>query len=373
MKTLKKMAAAFAAALAVMSCEKTELGSSSAKEEQLQRANEQFVDAVVVPTYRSLADECLKLQATLESLTETTTDVLVDQACKQWRNARQYWEWSEAFLFGAASKYSIDPHIDTWPLDRAALEGVLNNQTMMDDIENYVGNFNNGLLGFHGLEFIIFRDGKNRHASDITKNEARYAAAVAADLTLSACRLEAAWAGIDNVSEEKQSILEEAEMEPEDNFGEQMKLCGQAGSVWKSVTAGSEQIIEGCKDIVDEVGNSKIGKPYTGEDKNYIESPYSENSITDFYDNIVSIRNAYFGKFGATSAETNSVSAYIASVDKDTDARLIAAIENCLNAIDAMPRPFVNKYTDPKVKEAIDACDDLNNALEAARKVLIEQ
>jgi len=78
MKTLKKMAAAFAVALAVMSCEKTELGSSSAKEEQLQRANEQFVDAVVVPTYRSLADECLKLQATLESLTETTTEALVD-------------------------------------------------------------------------------------------------------------------------------------------------------------------------------------------------------------------------------------------------------------------------------------------------------
>ena len=38
-----------------------------------------------------------------------------------------------------------------------------------------------------------------------------------------------------------------------------------------------------------------------------------------------------------------------------------------------MPRPFVKNYKDAKVKAAIDACNDLNDALEAARKVLIEQ
>jgi len=373
MKTSKKLAAAIAVALAAVSCEKSGLGDDSAKDARLQKVNEQFVDEVVVPTYKSLADECIKLQATLESLTETKTDALVAQACKQWKNARQYWEWSEAFLFGAASQYGIDPHIDTWPLDKVALDGVLNNDAMMDNIDKYVPNFNGGLLGFHGLEYIIFREGKERAASDISDKEVKYAIAVAADLTVSACHLEAAWAGLDNVTEEKQTILEDAEVELFDEFGRQMKLSGQTGSLWTSVTAGSEQIIEGCKDIVDELGTSKIGKPYTGDDVNYIESPYSWNSITDFYDNIVSVRNAYFGKFGATSAETNSVSAYIASVDRDTDAKLIAAIDDCLKAIDAMPRPFVNNYTDPKVYAAIKACDDLNNALEAARQVLIEQ
>ena len=59
--------------------------------------------------------------------------------------------------------------------------------------------------------------------------------------------------------------------------------------------AAMQQIIDGCMDISDEVGTSKIGKPHTGEDKNYIESPYSENSITDFYDNILSIQNSYMG------------------------------------------------------------------------------
>lgn len=373
MRTLMKLAAVLAAVFAMVSCEKSGLGIDTAKDQALQKANEQFVDGTVVPTYKALADECLALQSTLEKLRETKTDALVKEACKQWKDARQFWELSEAFLFGAASQYGIDPHIDTWPLDKVALAGVLSNDTMMDNIENYVPNFNGGLLGFHGLEYIIFRDGNERAASDISEKEVKYAIAVAADLTVSACHLEAAWAGLDNVTEEKRAILEDAGEERFGEFGRQMKLSGQTGSLWTSVTAGSEQIIEGCKDIVDEVGKSKIGKPYTGEDENYIESPHSWNSITDFYDNIVSVRNAYFGKLGATVAETHSVSAYIASVDKDTDAKLVAAIEDCLKAIDAMPRPFVKNYRDAKVKAAIDACNDLNDALEAARKVLIEQ
>ena len=373
MRTLMKLAAVLAAVFAMVSCEKSGLGIDTAKDEALQKANEQFVDGTVVPTYKALADECLALQSTLEKLRETKTDALVKEACKQWKAARQFWELSEAFLFGAASQYGLDPHIDTWPLDKTQLDQVLSTKEIMDNIDKYVSNFNNGLVGFHGLEYIIFREGKERSASDIPELEIKYAIAVSADLTLSACHLEAAWAGLDNVTEEKRAILEDAGDERFGEFGRQMKLSGQTGSLWTSVTAGSEQIIEGCKDIVDEVGKSKIGKPYTGEDENYIESPHSWNSITDFYDNIISVRNAYFGKLGATVAEPHSVSAYIASVDKDTDAKLVAAIEDCLKAIDAMPRPFVKNYKDAKVKAAIDACNDLNDALEAARKVLIEQ
>lgn len=373
MKKLIKAIFAFSAVLAAVSCEKSGFGDSGAKDAVLQKANEQFVEETVIPTYRALADESLALQKVLEQLGKNRNDALVKESCAKWKSARQYWEWSEAFLFGAAQRYDIDPHIDTWPLDRTALENLLGSEKMMADIENVVPNLNNGLLGFHAIEYIIFRDGKERAASEITADEMKYVIAVSADLALKACQLEALWTGIENVTEEKQAVLEDGEARLDDNFGEQMMLCGQTGSLWTSVTAGSEQIIEGCKDIVDEVGNSKIGKPYTGEDVNYIESPHSWNSITDFYDNIVSVRNAYFGGLGATSAKAGSVSAYIAGVDKAADDALVAAIENCLKAINAMPHPFVKNYRDAKVKEAIDACDVLNNALEAVRQVLIEQ
>ena len=370
-QSFKFAAALMVCALAAVACDKSSTEPSSAKEEALQKVNEAFVDNTVIPTYKNLADKSLELQAAIEKLQADPTDANVKAACDLWKSARQYWEWSEAFLFGAASKYYIDPHIDTWPLDKVALENLLDSDKMMADIENTVANLNNGLVGFHGIEYIIFRDGKERAASSIPAKELLYAAAVAKDLSLSAARLEAAWAGLDNVSAVKKEMIEDAEMEPADDFGEQMKLSGQAGSVWKSVTAGSEQILEGCKDIVDEVGSQKIGKPYTGEDVNYIESPHSWNSIEDFYDNIVSVRNAYFGALGATAAQTYSVSAYLAGVDKAADDGVKTAISVCLDKISAMPKPFVKNYKDAKVKDAIDACNALNDALEAARQALI--
>ncbi len=373
MKKITVVAAVSLAALAAVGCEKANTVDTSATDAKLQKINGQFVDKVVVPTYKALADKCLELEDAIKAIGTEKTDASVSAACNLWKSSRQNWEWSEAFLFGAASKYKIDPHIDTWPLDRTRLQEILDDKAIMGNLDFYVSNFNNGLVGFHGIEYILFREGKDRKYADITADELKYAAAVSADLALNACRLEAAWAGLDNVTEEKATILEDAEEEPEDDFGFQMKNCGKAGSTWMSVTAGTEQIIEGCKDIIDEVGTQKIGNPYTGEDTNYIESPHSWNSITDFYDNVVSIRNAYFGALGATSAEANSVSAYIASIDKTANDGVVSALENCLSAIDAMPRPFVKNYTDPKVGAAIEACTQLNDALEVARQALLNE
>ena len=46
----------------------------------------------------------------------TGTQAALDLACRDWKTARANWENSEAFLFGAADVYSIDPHTDTWPV-----------------------------------------------------------------------------------------------------------------------------------------------------------------------------------------------------------------------------------------------------------------
>ena len=95
----------------------------------------------------------------------TGSQEALNAACKQWRVARAHWEKSEAFLFGAADEYSIDPHTDTWPVDQAALANVLRDQSIMSDIENKVRLLNSGLLGYHGIEYVLFRQGNPRDIS----------------------------------------------------------------------------------------------------------------------------------------------------------------------------------------------------------------
>lgn len=38
------------------------------------------------------------------------SDAMISAACNSWKDARQDWEWSEAFLFGVAGDKAIDPH-----------------------------------------------------------------------------------------------------------------------------------------------------------------------------------------------------------------------------------------------------------------------
>lgn len=44
------------------------------------------------------------------------------------------YEESEAFLFGAATDFGIDPHIDTWPLDANGLATALSNAEQVSNL-----------------------------------------------------------------------------------------------------------------------------------------------------------------------------------------------------------------------------------------------
>lgn len=288
----------------------------------------------------------------------------IKTAAGYWEQARSYWELSEAFLYGPAANHNIDPHIDSWPLDKDGMDAMLGNAEQMAQIEeqgaDYVGDkLGYGLLGFHAVEYMLYandntdRQNLRYHTTDYKRAEVVYLVAIAEDLRNQAVALETAWAGIDNVSATKQVILEEAEIdygvEFVKGYGSYMKVA--TGGTYANYQEAAEELIQGCIDIADEVGNVKIGRPATAtteEDRNYIESPYSLNSIVDFMENIVSIKNAYTGSKSGDA----SVSDYIKTVDADLDAECRAAIDAAYDAIKVIPEPFA---VSAKTSEAANA------------------
>lgn len=270
--------------------------------------------------------------------------------------------------------YDIDPHIDSWPLDGTALQNLLNNNSMMAEIErnpDYVSaNLGYGLLGFHALEYMLFENAGPRALGKYTRPQLVYLVGVANDLCNMCVRLEASWAGLDNVTEEKQTILGDAELEPTFDYGASMRNSGKGGSKYRNYKDAAEEIIQGCIDIATEVGSQKIGRPANGtssEDINYIESPYSQNSKTDFIDNIISIRNTYQGM---TSGDA-SVSDWIEVVDPVLDTEVRNAISTAIEKIQACPAPFVDNRTAQAWKDAATYCNnDLVNALTKALTAL---
>ena len=354
-------------------------GTTDAVDAGQQAVITNYINEVVVPTYRSLADHAIALAADCEDL---STQAKVDKACSDWVEARKYWERSEAFLFGAAADYNIDPHIDSWPLDLTQLAEVLAAGNIESRID--AGTAGYGLLGFHAVEYVLFLEGskgdatnRNQPVANITESMAGFAAAVAADMRDQCVLLEAAWAGTDNITAAKRAILEEAELSPSFNYGELLISAGMAGNIkYKTQAAAFEEIIVGASDIANEVGNTKISDPMDSHQWSDVESPHSWNSVTDFIDNIRSVRNAYLGSLDGTRSSI-SVSAHVASHSAAVDADVQAKITAAINALEALPRPFRNYiYTDTDaaskalIKAAVDACNDLVDALDEAQEVV---
>ena len=314
------------------------------------------------------------------------TQAALDQACADWKTARANWENSEAFLFGAADVYSIDPHTDTWPVDADALGNLLRDEDFMNDIDNQIKTASVGILGYHGIEYVLFRKGQPRNISQITELEYNYVCAVAKDLYNATATLEATWDSEEsNVERHKIALAyisshkgvndddeQTEELEGYTNFGKAFKNPGTGD--WETALDATLEIIAGCQDIIGEVGDSKIGLPYSHEDDTYIESPYAYNSIVDFYDNIVSCKNALYGSVGAATPNTNSLIYFCLNSGNTTLKAQAQTVQTKLDAalakIKAMKYPFAINFGDASCGEAIYALSELDDALEELKTTL---
>ena len=330
-----------------------------------------LVSDVIIPTYTDLADDVEDLEETLNGLTVSNiTQAQINEACEDFKDARENWERSEAFLMGAASDFDIDPTIDSWPLNRALLLSYFNNGMNNEMLEDAT------ILGFHALEFILFRNGQPRKVAELQGNdtyknferisgaqELKYAQTICTLLKQRCFQLQVAWEGQTAKNASRMAVVRAAGLdyltENGLSFGENLMGAGQnSKSTFKTLKAAIAQVLsddEGsCVGIANEVGTAKIANPFSAGDISYVESPYSYNSIRDFQDNIRSIRNVWYGSTNGSAAST-SFDAFFKSVGETTaNSATVNAISNTISKIGSMPAPFVKYCSTVWGKEFVD-------------------
>lgn len=395
----------------------------SAHDQELQAILAQNVNATINPTYKALADSCQNLLDQITKLreaakTKSVKQEDIDAACGTFLGARANYERSEAFLLGAADQKGIDPHIDTWPLDRDALATSLGNEAQIkaldsdEDGANTYAQLGQSLVGFHGIEFILFRGGEHRKAAELNgydtsakelygidlskysgEYELIYARAVAADLRNSVFSLECGWneaapkAHKDVLDGIGFSYLMDADI----TYGDNLVKAGQVGSTYMTVKSAISALLtgnKGCVGISDEVGNAKLANPLGAgnadeADINYVESPYSKHTKYDFYDNLGSIKNVWMGGVdkneagqanGTRDESKASFYNYFKKYNPAINDRVLNAIKNAQDKILAIPGAFVdycNANYGKSAKEgqaAIDATLDVSKALQEAEQ-----
>lgn len=381
---------------------------------KMQAMTKAYVSNVVYPTYQALAanarDLYTKCQAVYSAANAgTLQQPQVDAACEAFKAAREQWERSEAFLYGSASNNEIDPHIDSWPLDRSELVDALNNSELIagfkgSNPEKFVSDNNTkfqSVLGFHGMEFVLFRNGLNRTVETLKGNETEegmtsvkgidelaFLQAVAGDVKNMTALLEYTWMGTaassatKKVLEEHNYVFSSLRYNGFDCYG---TMCYGQSLLSPSATTGyhswpgtiNQIFVGGCSNICNEVQEQKLGQAYfaanNGEDDDhsldYIESPYSHRSFVDYKDNIYSIKNSLYGTrdINATTPAENSILAYLKTKNADLYNEMVSAINEALKSFDdatAAQKYFVKDPGSAAVRNCIDkvkACDDKLN------------
>ena len=388
----------------------------NASDIEMQKVTKTYVQDVIYPTYQALASNARTLYSAAQTLytsaeAGTMTQAQIDAACEAFKNTRREWERSESFLYGSASDNDLDPHIDSWPLDHDELVNALNNATLVagfkgNDPAKFVSEHNTdfqSVLGFHGMEFVLFRNGANRTVDALKANdteegmtsvkgidELAFLQAVAADVRNITALLEFTWMG-SAASRETKAVLSDASyvFTPlrYNGMPSNGKMCYGQHLLSPSATTGyhswqgtiNQIFVGGCSNICSEVADQKLGQAYrtatgSGSDddsRDYIESPYSHRSFIDYQDNIYSIKNTLYGTrdVNATAPVEHSILNLLKSMNYSGLNDLTTALNNAIQALEAAKNSGKSFVEDPgaqHVKDCIDAVDNLDEELNKA-------
>jgi predicted lipoprotein len=266
-------------------------------------------------------------------------------ACKaSWKNMRQVWEQCEAFLYGPVSTEQFDPKTDTWPVNYTDMDTLLasNYHLTADSIDM----LDDALKGYHPMEYMLWGKSSNKKAIDFTLREKQYLMALAQNYKTNVDGLAAAY----NTASPN-------------SFLKNIFNAGTSNSIYPTKKAAYLEMITAMAGICDEVANGKMEDPFINQDASLEESPYSQNSLTDFKNNIQGVYNVYNGIY---TTDGLGISDVVKQKNISLDNKIQSEISTAISSIQAIKGNFGTAiFTQQnQIINAQQAINNLKNTLE---------
>lgn len=342
--------ALFASGIVVMSaCNKNE--DDNVDTAQLKK--DILVDAantVAKSSYEDLATKATALLTSVQTLNATTNDANLAASRTAWKSIRETWEQTEAWLFGPVSVNEIDPRIDTWPVDFNDLEAILAGSQTLD--EGYVDGLEESLKGFHPIEYMLWGQDGDKTAAAFTAREKEYLLALAQNLNKLCTEVKTSWTG---------------------GYTNLLATAGASGNTeYPTTRAAYETLVDGMAGICDEVANGKMKDPFDLQDPTQEESPFAQNSITDFTNNIKGILAMYQGRF---ISDGKGIEDLVRNYNLSLDNEIKTAHATALASLQAITDPFGEAISTQKtlLQNAMDKINELAVVLDTKLKPFVQQ
>jgi predicted lipoprotein len=329
----------------LFSCSEDNDGTSAVDSSLNQEILTDFSQNIAQSVYGDLQSSAETLYSNVNALaTDGATNVELKAAQDAWRSARTAWEQSEAFLFGPVSTESIDPRIDTWPVNFTDLDAQLSSGHAFT--EEYINDLEDALKGFHPIEYLLFGENGNKTADQITARDLEYLQALALNLkTLTG------------------TLAEEWNTSNGSGYLKTFVSAGSGSTVYTTQLEAFEELVNSMSGICDEVANGKISEPFLQKNPSLEESPFASSSISDFTNNIKGVQNVYLGKY---TADGKGLEDLVKKYNLQLDAQIKTKISAAIAALNNITVPFGRAITEQPilVQNAIDAIEDLHKTLD---------
>ena len=300
-----------------------------------------FTNNIALHVYLQLNNDALNLNAALDSLNNNLTDSNLQVARLKWKALRETWEQSESFLFGPVEDNDFDPNMDTWPTDYTQLDSLLlsNASLQLSDVQGLTLS----LRGFHPIEYIIFGNHGDKKAADISLRQRQYMLSLSRDICKTCNMLYQCWAAAPV------------------NFAQELTTAGVGSKKYNTKQEAFMALVGAMVAICEEVGDGKMKEPFLKQAPNLVESPYSGNSLTDFRNNIIGVRNIYMGVNGGYGLKD-----LVASVNKNLDNTIQQQITIAINSFNNISGYFEDAIIDEpvQVQQTMLTLNNLHETLE---------
>jgi putative iron-regulated protein len=331
-----------------------------------------YTENTVLKTIGLAVADIRALDAAVKRLQADPTDENMVKAADAWRIARARWKQTAVFEFGPSAYYNFDKQLSAWPLDRPLVDHRLSEiaagRLQMDE-SCLRERINASQRGFLAAEYLLFRNGRSRRATEVSSAELSYLAAVTEAMVVESIDYEAAWAGTANLSADKAAILEQAGLKSRTSFAAEFKHPGRPGSRYASVSIPLQEIFQDSIAVVEEMCPA-IGEVFLSGEPRDSETWYSYNASADFLNLLQGVENAYLG--GVESARGHSVSELVAAQSEALDRRIRIALADTAYRISALGDPYDKdrEGRELAVRIAESACGKLLSRLTAAQPLV---
>ncbi len=327
-----------------------------------------FADKVVIQTLEQATERLSALNTAVSTLKEQPSEPNLAEAAKAWRAARQQWQAIQSFAFGPCAFYDFDKQVASWPVDQPMIEhsiAQIGAGTLTVESQTMRRTINSTQRGLLTAEYLLFRDGQPRRASELKTAELIYLQAATQAMVEESIDFQAAWKGSTNLSANLVAQHKAARLPERSSYATEFTHPGTAESRYASRSVVLQEMFQESHTVVEDTCDF-IEDWLNSPDPRASESQDSRSAVSDILALVQGVENAYLG--GIEGKRGHGLHELVAAKDPVLDRRIQIALADLRHRVANVGDPYGAPAADRdlKLRIATASCWKLANKYAAA-------